>query len=196
MGEQAFAVVGVLADADLTNLKSESNASFFDVFGLVMVVWPAMLNVPIALLALVSLVGLIVVHRDALRLRALVGTAVACIAVPALLFAAGWLLSYPLGIWPGVHPLDHAQPWPGRVAIVTAGILIPLLVAPMVGGRVDARALLLVNWTVLALLAVGVAVYVTARRIRSSGRYSASPLRDGSRRCFEKDRRARCAQPD
>lgn len=184
MGEQAFAVVGVLADAELTNLKSESNASFFDLFGLVMVVWPAMLNVPIALLALVSLVGLIVVHRDALRLRALVGTVVACIAVPALLFAAGWLLSYPLGIWPGVHPLDHAQPWPGRVAIVTAGILIPLLVAALVGGRINARALLLVNWTVLALLAVGVAVYVTGaaypflagirRRPRGMGRDTAS----------------------
>ena len=47
-------------------------------------------------------------------------------AVAALLFAFGWLLSYPLGIWPGVHPLDHPQPWPGRVALVTTGMLVPL----------------------------------------------------------------------
>jgi len=160
MGEQAFALVGVLANADLESLKSESSASYFDIFGLIMVVWPAMLNVPIALLALVGLAGLVVVHRDAFRRRAPVWTVVSCIAVPALLFVVGWLLSYPLGIWPGVHPLDHAQPWPGRIALVTAGILIPLVVAAMAGGRVDARALLLVNWTVLALLTVGVAVYV------------------------------------
>jgi hypothetical protein len=161
MGEQAFAVIGVLADADLTNLKSESNASYFDIFGLVMVVWPAMLNVPIAVLALAGLAGLVIVHRDVFRRRALVWAVVACVTVPALLFAVGWLLSYPLGLWPGVHPLDHAQPWPGRIALVAAGILVPMVVAALVQSRADARALLLVNWTVLGVVTVGVAVYVS-----------------------------------
>ena len=161
MGEQAVEVVGVLADADLTNLKGESNASFFDIFGLVMVVWPAAVNVPLALLALLGLVGLVVVHQDAFRRRRWVWTVVACLAVPAMLFAIGWLLSYPLGIWPGVHPLDHAQPWPGRIAIMAAGILVPMLVAVLVGDRVDARALFLVNWILLALLAAGAAWFVS-----------------------------------
>jgi hypothetical protein len=159
-GEHAFEVAGALADADLAALSASSDASFFDVFGLAMVIWPAAINVPIALLALLGLIGLVVAHRDAFTLHATLWAVIAFIAVPALLFAFGWLLSYPLGIWPAVHPLDHPRPWPGRVALVTAGMLVPLIVAAIAGRRVDSRALLLVNWVVLATLTVGVAVTI------------------------------------
>ena len=161
MGDQAFAVVDRLAGTDLDRLKDESNASFFDVFGWFTVVWPAAINVPVAVVALAALVGLLGLHRDAFRWRAAVLASMALLAVPMLLFAIGWLLSYPLGIWPGVHPLDHPQPWPGRVAVITTGILVPLFVAAVVRSRVDSRMLFLINWIVLALLAVGAAVYVT-----------------------------------
>jgi len=159
-GEHAFEVTGILADADLATLNGSFDASFFDIFGLVMVVWPAAINVPIALVALLGLAGLVVVHRDAFTLRATLWAVLAFIAAAALLFAFGWLLSYPLGIWPGVHPLDHPQPWPSRVALVTTGMLVPLIVAGIFGGRADSRALLLVNWLGLAVLTVGVAVYI------------------------------------
>jgi Peptidase family M28. len=159
-GEHAFEVTAALADTDLATLSASSDAGFFDVFGLVTVVWPAAVNVPIAFVALLGLSGLIVAHRDAFTLRATVWAVGALLAVPVLLFGLGWLLSYPLGIWPGVHPLDHPQPWPGRVALATAGILVPLFVAAVAGARVDARALLLVNWVVLALLAAGVALTI------------------------------------
>ncbi len=159
-GEHALEVTGALADTDFATLKASSDAGFFDVFGLVTVLWPAAINVPIALVALLGLVGLVVVHRDAFTLRTTAWAVFAFLAVPVLLFAFGWVLSYPLGIWPGVHPLDHPQPWPGRVALATAGIFVPLIVAASVGARVDARALLLVNWVVLALLAVGVALTI------------------------------------
>jgi len=159
-GEHAFEVTGALADTDLATLKASSDAGFFDVFGLVTVLWPAAINVPIALVALLGLVGLVVVHRDAFTLRTTAWAVLAFFAVPALLFTLGWALSYPLGIWPGVHPLDHPQPWPGRVALATAGIFVPLIVAASVGARVDSRALLLVNWVVLAVLAVGVALTI------------------------------------
>jgi hypothetical protein len=69
------------------------------------------------------------------------------IAVPRCCFA--WLAAVlPLGIWPGVHPLDHPQPWPGRVALSTAGILVPLIVAMIVDGRADPHSG--VNWVALA----------------------------------------------
>ena len=54
-GEHAFEVTGALADADLAALSASSDASFFDIFGLVTVVWPAAINVPIALVALLGL---------------------------------------------------------------------------------------------------------------------------------------------
>ncbi len=161
MGEQALAVTDVLADAELDRLTSESNASFFDVFGGFTIVWSAAINVPMALVVLAALVGILGLHRDALRWQAAGWAGAALLAVPVLLFAVGWLLAYPLGIWPGVHPLDHPQPWPGRVAVFTAGVLVPLFVAALVRRRVDARVLFFVNWIVLALLAVGTAIKVT-----------------------------------
>ncbi len=157
MGEHAFEVAGALADVDLATLNASSDAGYFDVLGLVMVVWPAAINVPIALASLLGLIGLAVVHRDAFTARATVAAVAALIAVAVLLFVIGWLLSYPLGIWPGAHPLDHAQPWPGRVALAATGVFVPLSVASLLGGRVDARVLLLVNWIALAMLALGVA---------------------------------------
>jgi len=160
MGGQAIEVTGVLADTDLATLNTSADASFFDLFGLVTLVWPAAINVPLALVALLGLAGLVVVHRDIFTLRATVWSCVALMAVPALLFALGWLLSYPLGIWPGVHPLDHPQPWAARVALVTTGMLVSLLVAAFAGARVDSRAFLLVNWIVLAMFTVGIAITI------------------------------------
>ena len=160
-GEHAIEVTSVLADTDLATLTASSDASFFDVFGLVMLIWPAAINVPLALVALLGLVGLVVVHRDAFTSRAIFRAVIALVAVPALLFALGWLLSYPLGIWPGVHPLDHPQPWPARVALVTTGMLVPLLVALIAGAGVDSRSLLLTTWIALAMLAVGVAATIS-----------------------------------
>ncbi len=160
-GEHAFAVARVLADADLAALKSSSDASYFDIFGQTMAIWPAMINLPLALLALAGIIGLIVVHRGAFTLRGTLWAISAFIAVPLLLFAVGWLLSFPLGIWPGVHPLDHPQPWSARIAILTAALLVALLVAAVVRGRVEMRALLLVNWLVLALITAAAAYGVT-----------------------------------
>ncbi|MDQ6916379.1 MAG: M20/M25/M40 family metallo-hydrolase [Pseudomonadota bacterium] len=159
-GEHGFEVAGALADVDLATLSASSDAGYFDILGRVMVVWPAAINIPIALVSLLSLIGLAVVHRDAFTSRAVVAAVATLIAVGVLLFVIGWLLSYPLGIWPGAHPLDHPQPWPGRVALAATGIFVPLCAATLLAGRVDARVLLLVNWIALALLTLGVAAIV------------------------------------
>lgn len=160
-GEHAFEVTNVLADADLASLKSETDASYFDVFGWFTVIWPGALNLPLAIFALVGIVGLIVVHRGAFGLGGTVWAIGALVAVPLLLFAVGWLLSFPLGIWPGVHPIDHPYPWPARIAILVAGLFVALVVAAVVRGRADMRAVLLVNWLVLAVIATAAAYYVT-----------------------------------
>ena len=160
MGEHAFELTGALADTDLAALKVPSDASYFDVFGLVTLAWPAAINVPVALVALLGLIGLVVVHRDAFTLATTSWAIAAFAAAPALLFVSGWILSYPLGIWPGVHPLDHPQPWPARIALASAAILVPLLIAAIAGRRVDARALLLGHWIALAILTVGVALTI------------------------------------
>ncbi|MEQ1867296.1 MAG: M28 family peptidase, partial [Micropepsaceae bacterium] len=145
-GDNAFAIVAALADTDLATLKSDGDASYFDLHGLTLLIWPAALNVPIAALSLIAILGLIVVHRSAFSAAAVAWSALAIVASGVTLYAAGWLLSFPLGIWPGVHPLDHPAPWPARIALASAGIAVSLLVATLVAGRVEMRALLLSGW--------------------------------------------------
>jgi hypothetical protein len=109
---------------------------------------------------LLGILALIGVHRSAFTRKSCLCAVAACIAAALALFAVGWLLSWPLGIWPGVHPLDHPQPWPARVAIVAAAMLVATVVATAAGGQADIRALLLVNWLLLAMIALAVAIFV------------------------------------
>lgn len=160
-GDNAFAIVGALADADLEALKSTSDASYFDVYARTLIVWPAWLNVPIALLSLLAIIGLIYVHREAFALGAVGWSLLAVVATGLLLFGAGWLLSYPLGIWPGVHPIDHPAPSSARIALAATGIAVPLLLSLFFAYRIETRVLILVSWLVLALLAMGVATTIT-----------------------------------
>jgi hypothetical protein len=159
-GDNLFAVAAVLADTDLTTIKASSDASYFDLFGSTLIVWPSAINLPIALIALLGVLALIVRHRDAFSLSGTGIAIAAVIATPILLFAAGWLLAYPLGIWPGVHPIDHPEPWPARIALAAAALLVAALIAAA-ASRVDTRALLLANWLILALLGAAIAYFVT-----------------------------------
>lgn len=156
-GDNARALIDKLADTDLASLKSTDDASYYDLFGQTLVHWPAFLNLPLAILAVVILIGLIVVHRAAFSLGAVIWAIVAVVVMTVGLHLLGWLLSFPLGVWPGVHPLDHPAPEAGRIAQIAAAMFAALLVAAFVSPRSDARVTLLVNWTFLALLGAGLA---------------------------------------
>ena len=160
-GEHAFAVTKALADADIESLKSTADSSYFDIFGRGMVRWPASYNVPLAVLALIGILGLIFKHRASFGLGGTLWAISGIIASLLLLYALGWLLSYPLGIWPGVHPIDHPFPWPGRVATLVGSLFVALVIAAALRGRAEARAVLLINWLVLAAIAAAVAYFVT-----------------------------------
>jgi hypothetical protein len=160
-GEQAFALALALSDADLASLGGAGNAAYFDVFGRRIVRWPAAATMPLALAAIAGLIVLIIRHRAAFTPRGTLWAILAIVLAPAILFAIGMLLSYPLGIWPGVHPLDHPTPWAGRVAMIAAIWLAILPLARLIRRRTDARVMLLLTWGLFALLAAVVAVTMT-----------------------------------
>jgi hypothetical protein len=159
-GDNAFALSFKLADADLAALKSPADASYFDLFGRTLLVWPAGLNLPMAVVAALAVMGLMFAHRTALSIAAVGWAVVAFLAVPLILYASGWLLSYPLGHWPGTHPIDHPDPWPARTALASAAIAAGFIVALLMR-RIDARAVLLTIWLLLALGGVVLAWFVT-----------------------------------
>lgn len=114
-GDNVFALAPALADADLASLQATSNVSY-TVFPWGLSVWPSEWNAPLAALALIALIAAAVLARRGLGLgwRAWAWSLASLILAPAALFALGWLISYPLAIWPGAQPL--ITPRRGRAA--------------------------------------------------------------------------------
>lgn len=154
MGDSVFAAARALTGTDLTALSQPGDASHFDLFGRAMIAWPSSLDLPLALIAFVAIVGLCWARRNVFGWRDSALSIGAVIAVPAALFAVGWVLSFPLGVWPGAHPLDHPQPWPGRIALIAAMLAVGAAIGGLIQGG---AALTLIVWLVLSALGVGVA---------------------------------------
>jgi hypothetical protein len=157
VGDSVFAAAHALAAADLSNARTNSDASYFDLFGRLLLAWPSTLDLPLAIIALVAILALCWPLRAAFTWRESLLSIAALIAIPAALFVLGYALAFPLGVWPGAHPLDHPQPWPGRVALIAAAFVASALV---VGVARAGAALMLVVW--IALAAGGVAIAALA----------------------------------
>lgn len=165
-GDNAFALVHALADSNLASIKSEEDASYFDVFGRLLVQWPAQWNLPAAGVAFLLVLLLMLLRRRQLR-GALSTIAWSLFAVGGSLLLLGGLgygLAYPLGRWPGAMLLDHAMPWPARAALLFAALLVALLIATPIGKRQAAGAATTAAtwavWLVMSALALALAVAV------------------------------------
>ncbi len=157
-GDTVFALAKALAATDLSSLQSKDDVSYFDVAGRFLVLWPNAWNLPLAALAVIGALAAGWRARASLTRAQILWAVAALIATPPLLFAVGWLLRFPLALWPGALPTDHQAPWPARIALVcalaTATWLIALLCAPRAGWR----ALLIAGWLATALLALATAL--------------------------------------
>jgi hypothetical protein len=158
-GDNVFALAAALENADLETLRSDADASYFDLFGRMLVSWPASINLPLSGLALLVLLGFAVKQRHEQGLGSAALSLLAFVVTPLLMFAAGWLLAYPLGVWPGAHPLDHPDPWAGRVATIAAAYGIAFAVAG-IAARLSAAALFLVSWILFALMSAALSWYL------------------------------------
>jgi hypothetical protein len=161
-GDNAFALVTALAAADLGAIHSSSDASYFDVFGRYLVQWPALWNLPVAGAAFLAVLLLLVLRRRQLG-GALRGVGWSLFSLVAPLVLAGGLghgLSYPLGRLPGALQLDHPMPWPGRIALLFAALLVALLTGAVIARRGAALIATLAVWVTLGALATVTAFLV------------------------------------
>ena len=160
LGHHGDNVMGVLTDLSgrpLDTLGSAGDATYVDLFGRILLNWPASLNLPLVLIGLAVTAGLGVVWQAYGWRRsgwAVLGLVVLIVGHGAV----GWLLSFPLGIWPGLHPLDHPYPWPGRIALLAASLILSLLVGAGVGRRAGAVPWLVACWILVGLLGLAFAL--------------------------------------
>ena len=79
------------------------------------------------------------------------------LAVPFMLFGmglGGYLLSWPLGHWPDLHPLEHPYPWAGRLALFLMLGLVGYTTLKLFSGRVSACAWMIIGWAVIFVLGI------------------------------------------
>ncbi|HEU4687644.1 MAG TPA: M28 family peptidase [Vicinamibacterales bacterium] len=156
-GDSVWAALARLADTPVVDLVANGDATYFDVGGRILMHWPSAWNPVLAIIGLL-LVAVGGVRRARPKLRSSMWSLVAIVALIALLEGASWLLSWPLGHWPGVHPLDHPFPWPARVASIAACVVVTLLVARWIAKRVDVGTALTVIWMLIALVALAISL--------------------------------------
>jgi Peptidase family M28 len=159
-GDHAFATVAALANANLAELKTDHDASYFDLFGRYLVQWPTPWNLPLALGGLLAIVALMLAKRRDLGAGPALWSILVALGTVVLMIGLGFALNFPLGRWPGALHLDHPMPWPGRFALLLGALLVSLLLAIFAHRRNAAAAVAYVCWLVIALLAVVVSALV------------------------------------
>jgi len=153
-GENALAAVRAFRDSDLNILVGANDATYFDVFGRVLLHWPSSLNLPLALLALLVLGFAVHKSRTKWRSDLLAVTFLPGVIMLALGFS--WLLSFPLGHWPQLFYLDHPYPWPGRLALLFSTALSAWIMARIFRDRQSISYNMLVGLAGLLLSVVSI----------------------------------------
>jgi hypothetical protein len=152
-GDNAWGMLKALGERDLDTVISREDAGFIDVFGSRLVHYPVSITGGLALfLAVWVMIAIGLAFRKEFRFRQLRW---GLLAIPCLLLAivaGGYLLSWPLGHWPDLHPLEHPYPWAGRIAIFLMLGLAAWSALKLFTGRVSACAWMIMAWALISLL--------------------------------------------
>jgi hypothetical protein len=159
-GESALALLLRCAETPFEQLDAAGDATYFDLKGRWLVRWPSAANLIASLLLLAVILTAGLTARRSMSARALGISAASVLAVVVLMGGFGWLLSFPLGVWPDVSSYEHPSPWGGRLALLGAALLAVLVVARWLAARAGFVPTLLLIWLTLSVVAVLMAVIV------------------------------------
>ena len=149
-GDNAWGMLKPLGDRDLTKIESREDAGYMDVFGKRLVHYPVSITGGLALfLGVWVMLAIGLAFRKEFRFRQLRW---GLLAIPYLLITimiGGYLLSWPLGHWPDLHPLEHPYPWAGRLALFLMLGLAGYSTLKLFSGRVSACAWMIMGWALI-----------------------------------------------
>ncbi len=154
-GDNAWGMMKAFGERNLDSIVSREDAGYIDVFGSWFVHYPVSITHGLALiLGVWVMLAIGLAFRKVFRFRQLRW---GLLAVPFLLLAialGGYLLSWPLGHWPDLHPLEHPAPWTGRLALLLMVVLAGYTTLKLFTGRVSACAWLIIAWALVFVLAM------------------------------------------
>jgi hypothetical protein len=116
-GDNAWGMLKALADRNLDNITAKEDAGYIDIFGMRLMHYPESIVLGLSLvLGVWVLLAIGLAFRKDFRFWQLRW---GLVVVPWLIAATvlgGFLLSFPLGHWADIHPIEHPWPWSGRLA--------------------------------------------------------------------------------
>lgn len=152
-GDNTWSMVNALGDRNLSRIASKENAGFIDVFSKWIIHYPVSITGGLALfLGVWVMLAIYAAFRKEFRYRQLRW---GLVAIPFLFLAtllAAYLMSWPLGHWPDLHPLEHPYPWVGRLALLLLLALVLYTTLKLFSGRVSACAWMVMAWFLVFVL--------------------------------------------
>jgi len=149
-GDNAWGMLKILGERRIGSIASREDAGYIDVFASRLIHYPVSITQGLDLfLGVLVMIAISIAFRKVFRFRQLHW---GLLAVPFLLgsiLAGGYLLSWPLGHWPDLHPLEHPMPWAGRTAIFLMLGLAGYSTLKLFSGRVSACAWMIIAWGII-----------------------------------------------
>jgi len=152
-GDNAWGMLKAFGERDLTTIIHGEDAGYIDVFAMRLSHYPASIAGGLALfLGVWVMIAIGLAFRKEFRYRQLRWGVLAVPLLPVALVVGGYLLSWPLGRWPDLHPLEHPYPWTGRLTLFLMLGLLIYTTLKLFTGRVSACAWMVLAWGLVFLL--------------------------------------------
>jgi hypothetical protein len=152
-GDNAWGMLKAFGERDLTTINHAEDAGYVDVFGLGLSHYPISIAGGLVLfLGVWVMLAIGLAFRKEFRYRQLRWGLLAIPLLFAALVVGGYLLSWPLGRWPDLHPLEHPHPWIGRLTLFLLLGLLIYSTLKVFSGRVSACAWMVLAWALLFAL--------------------------------------------
>lgn len=152
-GDNAWGMLKALGERDLGTIYHAEDAGYIDLFGTRLSHYPVSIAGGLALvLGVWVMLAIALAFRKEFRYRQLRW---GLLAIPFLLAAivlGGYVLSWPLGRWPDLHPLEHPMPWVGRLTLFLMLLLVIYTTLKVFTGKVSACAWMILAWALVFVL--------------------------------------------
>jgi len=156
-GQNAWSMLLAMDERSIL-VRSEEDAAYIDLFGSKLLHYPVSSAIGLALV--LSVLVMVAIRRSYPRqvtfrqvVWTLLGVGLLALALPA----AGWLLSYPLGHWVDMSPLQHPFSWLGRLTLFFAAIWVLGRVLRFLAPHASTGSVMLTCWSLFAALALALA---------------------------------------
>jgi hypothetical protein len=171
-GDNAWGMLKALGERDLDTITHREDAGYIDVFALRLSHYPLSITGGLALfLGVWVMIAVALAFRRDFRYRQLRWGLVAIPLTLIALMAGGYLLSWPLGRWPDLHPLEHPLPWVGRLTLFLMLVLTGYSALKIFSGRVSACAWMILAWGLIFTLAL-----VLTRKLPTASHIALLPM--------------------